>query len=479
MRKSELESLFNDLSYTLNPVTRGNVLKATGRGGQSAARDYVSACCLLAEVRKVLGESADLSGYTEDALWKVLHPAVRFRLRSYTPCLAARYDELKEAQQKQFFEDRDWVFTSKENGVRGWLICTPDGQVHLFSRNYSDVDCSLLEYWPSILQTVRPHNDVLALDVEIMFAPGADISADLERLGLETDSQLDAMVALLHMNTESALEIQRRFKETYGRDLIEFRLIHPLYLDGVNYLTRTIGEGLDKCGEAVIRAQVLGLNVKMIKVCDGTRTEKENFLNSILNNGGEGVVGHYRKGSYCVSENRSKEAFVKLKRSVTATMSGSGMGDSIDGFVSGFKMGTVGTANEGLVGALEFSIFVEESDGSVHNHVIAYVPGLDQTTRQSLTVSDASGLYPQEWIGSDGEVHVTSMNPEFDRLVGTLDGQALSAVSQRLEHPRLTTWRVERSPESCVYTRAFLDSQTTASHRVKGAGITYAQNAEF
>lgn len=474
MRKSELENLYNTLSTGLNPGTARTILKATGRGGQSVARDYISACCLLSEVRKV-NPSADLSLASEDDLWKMLHPATRFRMKAYTPCLAARYDELKEPAQKACFDDTDWVATEKMNGVRGWLICTPDGQVHLYSRNYSDVDCSLLNYWDNVYQTVKPHQDIFAIDVECMFAPGADISGELEELGLSTDGQLEAMVALLHMEPSLAISIQKKFKEKYGRDLIEFRLIAPLYFNNKNYVSRTLGEGMYAYNDCVLRAIELSLNVKVITRCAGDRVEKEHFLDSILNSGGEGVVFHNRRGMYCTSDNRSKEAFIKLKRSISATENGAGLGDTIDGFVSGFKVGNNGTANEGMVGALSFSVYVQEVDGRMRKHEIANVSGIDKALRQNATIQDASGLYPTEYVGSDGEVHVISLNPELDGLVAELSGQALSAVSQRLEHPRMIRWRVERSPESCIYSRAFLDSQTTASYRNPNAGITYSQ----
>lgn len=464
LKKRDLEDLFTFNTQTLNSAIARQILPATGRGGVSAARDYIQANCLLAEYLKANPQYSSFSHIqSKEELWKGIHPATAFRLKSYTPCLAARYDELKEAEQNKLFDDRSWVATAKENGARGWLIVY-NGEVHLYSRNYSDTDCSLLEYWNNIDQQVTWNQGIYAIDVEIKFEPGTDISQDLEELGLVTDSPLEAMVAMLHTYPESAVKIQQKFREMFNKELIVLRLIAPLYFNGKNYINRTLGEGQDVYDECVKFGQSIGINVKPIARCAGTREEKEIFLNTILNNGGEGVVFHNRKGSYCTSENRSKTSFIKLKRSISSTSKG--MGDTIDAFVTGFKMGSNGTANEGLIGALEFSIYV--TDGSHEfQHVIAIVPNISREERILATWNNADGLYPQEWVDSNGYSHWVSLNPDFDGLVGACDGQALSKVNRRMEHPRLLMWRPERSPESCIYTKEWLDAQTT------GVGINY------
>lgn len=468
LKKQELLDLWQFNTMNLDEKVKRQILPNTGRGGQSASRDYIQANCLLAEFKKSVGENFDMSTiHDQTELWSKIHPSVTFRLKAFTPCLAARYDELKPELQKKLFEDTDWVATTKENGVRGWLI-NYKGSVHLFSRNYSDVDCGLLEYWGNIAQSPIPFDGIYAIDVELKFEPGVDISKDLLSLGLETDSPLEAMVALLHTHAEDAIRIQNKFKEMFNKDLIVFRLIHPLYFNGKNYINRTLGEGMDVYDECVEFGKSLGFNVKPINKCNGTRQEKELFLDTILNNGGEGIVFHYRKGSYCTSENRSKTSFIKLKRSVSSTMSNTGMGDTIDGFVSGFKVGSNGTANEGLIAALNFSIYINDS-GKIRKHMIASCPNITLEQKKLFTWENADGAYPQEITLSDGTTKWVSLNPEVDGMVFELDGQALSAVSRRLEHPRIIMMRPERMPESCIYTQEFINSQTT-NH---ASGIKY------
>ncbi len=454
LKKNELEDLFAMQSLGLPESVKKEILKPTGRGGVFAARDYVAANALLAECIKA---GLDFSKVTYDTdLWDALHPATKFRLRMYTPCLAARYDELKPAEQQKLFNDKSWRFLEKINGCRCVLI-VHKGKVFAYSRNYSDKDCGLLEYWSNIDQQVTWDEGVFAIDTEIKFEPGVDISEDLEHLGITTSSPLEAMVALLHTYPEEAVKIQQKFRAKYGTELVTFRLIAPLYFEGKNYLKRTLGEGKEVYDKCVEFGQSIGLNLKPIAMCNGTKEEKEIFLNTILNEGGEGIVAHYDKGSYCTSENRSKTSFIKLKRAVGSDNM-AGMGDTIDAWVSGFKMGSNGTANEGIIGALEFSCFVN-NNGKIFEHVIAMVPNITREQAILATVNDATGLYPQEVTMSDGSVKWFSLNPEFHHLVGELSGQSFSSKSRRLTHPRLLRWRLEKDWTSCTLTKEFIESQ--------------------
>ena len=470
LKKSELMDLWESLSQGLDLRVKKQILAVTGRGGTSAARDYISANCLLTEYKKVVGvENYDMSKITDaKQIWDALPRAVAFRLRSFTPCLAARYDELQKYQQDELFDNKKWVATTKMNGSRGWLI-NYQGKTFLFSRNYSDKDCGLLEYWSNIhpSQCTKEYDGIFAVDVEILFDPGVDISGELEELGIETSSPLEAVVALLHTYSSSAQQIQERFLNKYNKQLVAFKLIHPLYFNGKNYLKRTLGEGQAVYDEVVKFGQELGYNLQSIKRCGGTREEKEIFLNTILDSGGEGVVFHNREGYYCTSENRSKTSFIKLKRTISQTNTMQGIGDTIDAFVTGLKLGSVGTANEGLISALQFSIHVLRPDGTSYQHVVANCPNVDLATKKMLTIPDATGLYPTSYLDQNGEEHWVSMNPEFDHLVAEVTGQALSAKSRALEHAALVRWRVERSPESCIYTQEFIDANTT------NVGVTY------
>ena len=112
------------------------------------------------------------------------------------------------------------MFTEKENGIRGWIIHSK-GQTKFFSRNYSDVDCSVPEYWDNVYQTPNfPETDTWVFDCEVKFDGGYLLQEELKKFGLATDSKLEAMASLLQMHSKDAIEIQRKFKEDKGFDLI-------------------------------------------------------------------------------------------------------------------------------------------------------------------------------------------------------------------------------------------------------------------
>lgn len=448
MKKDDLVSLWNQQSIGLLPDVKKKLLVPTGRGGVLAARDYIKANSIVASVRNQ-HPLMDLSTLPDvKAVLTALDASTRFKLKYYSPCLSYRYDELKPDAQKAFFTDPDWVFTEKENGVRGWLIFNK-GTAKFFSRNYSDRDCSVPEYWANIYQfPTFPMDVTVAIDCEVKFDGGFLLQEELERYGLTTDSKLEAMSSLLQTHSEDAIAIQKKFKEEKGRDLVSFKLIHPLFFNKVNYIEQPLGEGMKVYDKVIEYCTAHGINVKPIRRCEGTKEEKEVFLESILDTGGEGVVGHYKKGKYNTTDNRTKDSFLKLKRSVGGQASGLGMGDQIDGWISGFKLGKDGTANEGLVSAFQVSIFVMRGDGSTYEHQIASIPNITREVQMDAT----------EIVGG-----VPVMKKEYYNIVVECDGQAISKVSKRLTHPRMLRMRSDKDKHSCIYTEEFLDSQIDAN----------------
>lgn len=75
LRKADLISMFEQGTIGCSAQFKSAILKVTGRGGQSAARDYIHANCILAELEKV-GVSPRTLNTKEEALAK-LHPADR------------------------------------------------------------------------------------------------------------------------------------------------------------------------------------------------------------------------------------------------------------------------------------------------------------------------------------------------------------------------------------------------------------------
>lgn len=447
-RKEDLVALFEEARSEFPEQFMNDILKATGRGGTYAARDYLRALRLIACLRQadISPESAATLQKYEDSK-QFIHPAVWFRHSYDSVNLAARFDQLKEKEQKEIFQSKDWVFTEKIDGFRVWLIAynRPGHRpgVWMFSRNYSDVDCSLCEYWDHVFQTISiPENTIFVADCECVYDGDVDV---LKNYDLVAETQLQAVTSMAQMNAPQSLAIQKQYLQDTGKQFFTFALIHPLYFNGKSYTKRTLGEGIDVYDDAVKFGQSMGFNIRPVLRCAGSEEEKKSFLDSILANKGEGIVAHNRNGYYTASENRDKTSWVKLKRSVTATLNKEGLGDSIDAFITGFKMSTEGTSREGLIGALECSIMLMEADGSVHPHVISYVPGLSLELAKQATI-----------IGVDGK---PALHPDFYNKVVELDGQDISSKSMRLSHPKMIRFRFDKNKSECIYTRQWIESQ--------------------
>lgn len=446
-RKSDYTALWNAYGPYFPPEFLENILYGTGRNGMLLTRDYVRALRLLALLRNTAGADAHfgLLRTADDAL-KLLHPCVRFRHRFDSVNLAARYDELKPEAQKELFESSNWLASTKIDGFRVWICAwnRPEAApgVFMFSRNYSDVDCSLNDYWDHVLQTITiPTDTFLALDCECVFDGDIQVAREC---GIIAEAKLGVITSLMQMDVDESLEVQRRYLERTGTHMVSFALIHPLYMSGRNYTKRTLGEGMQVYDKAVTVAKSMGFNIYGIERTDGPAEQKRAMLNRILSSGGEGLVFHNKLGHYTASENRDKTSWVKLKRTVSESAQHDGIGDTIDAYVTGFKLGTPDTNREGLVSALEFSILMLEADGLKHEHHLATVSGLPAEFLKKCTVI------------ADGK---PTLNPQIYGKVGELDGQCLSSRNLRLKHPRLIDWRFDKLPTDCVLTREWLESQ--------------------
>lgn len=115
-------------------------------------------------------------------------------------------------------------------------------------------------------------------------------------------------------------------------------------------------------------------------------------------------------------------------------MSGA-IGDSVDGFVTGFELGEEGKGFESLVGALHISIYLEDSVGNKKLHHIARCANIPLETRKKITVE----------VNGKLELHSSVYNKVVE-----IEGQAISARALRLTHPRILRFRTDKNPEQCV-----------------------------
>jgi len=406
--KTDVEYQWGLCSSLLSPSTASALLKPTGRKGEYKKSDYVSA---IAKIRAFCHHknSLDVHLNAKD-IWNALDAPERYRLSFYTPCLAKPIDELNEKEQKNIFSSPDWIFTEKHRGIRVTVIIY-NSNLYIYSRNYSD-DCSLIDYSNKVFQKAD-YKGIYAADAMMVINDSIDISDDLRKLNIETQTRPEQILGLF--NTSYCVSIQKRTKEQTGADLISFKLITPLYFNGTDYLKRQLRESMSVYDEALRAGQRAGLNLEPIRRCTGTsEAEKRVFLKSLLDNNSEGVVAQNKNGFYDTTDRRNKQSYIKIKR-----VAGTNMSDTIDTFITGFKDNK-----------LELSVYVETETGT-HRCVIA-------------------------WIRKPKRLDVSVLTTG---LVVEVSGQYINS-SRMLVKPKFVKVRHDKSYVDCAYTSEFLKSQS-------------------
>lgn len=431
-KKQDWVGKFEELSLNFPFLDKDEILPKT------TSDCYYRAVALLHEALKV-PHNTTLASISEFRV----SPAAAFRLRYITPCLAVSVDDLKPEKRDELFESDNWVFTHKRNGVRGWLVYM-SGFLAVFSRNYSSEDGRLLDYVEHLEPLVshcRQFSKDFVLDVEVELAPDVDVHV-LEGLGLPT-SPLDCVVGLLGSLAHSCSRFISDYRAATGKDLLHFNLILPLYWNGHNFINRRLSEAYSVKEEVLATTKPFIPALYDITRVAGCKEVKVAFLESLLSMGAEGVVAHNLQGFYSTSVNRSKEVFVKIKRSVSATNL---RGESFDAWVSGYELGTKGTKNENRISTLVLSIYMYDTKTlQTVEHSIARVSGLSDSIVKEI--SDYSAGVP------------VLKQDLYDRVV-EVDGQGISHKNLRLTHPRFVRFRDDKSKEDCTTTSDFLEACT-------------------
>lgn len=405
--KSDIEYQWKLYSSLLSEETAHQLLKPSGHKGEYKKSDYVSALSKVMTYKFNHGGELNKSVSAKD-IWNSLTCSERYRLSFYSPCLAKPIEDLNAKLQDDIFKSPDWIFTEKHRGLRCVLIIN-EGIINLYSRNYSS-ECRLIDYWSKVYQTSF-FEGTYAIDVEMVINDSFDIKDDLALYNIEAESKPEQILGLMSLDKDNALSIQKQVRDQYGTDLIEFKMIAPLYYNGVNYLKRTLGEGIDAYNDAADFGKSIGLNISRIRRLNPSSEEnKRIFLKSLLDSGSDGVVAQNRNGMYNTTDSRSKDSYIKIKHI------GNGLGDTLDCFVS--RVGE----------KIELSIYIDNNGRQFQNKVAEIKP-----TR-----------------AIKGKI-------ELDSVI-EMTGKSIN-VWKKLTSPKVVKLRPDKTKYECVYTNEFIDSQ--------------------
>lgn len=356
-----------------------------------------------------------------------------------SPMLCFRFKEMDPEWQTGVWTDPNWIAEDKINGVRMIVIYSKEEGMHFYSRNISVRDYIPVEYdniWtpefsPEKLDAAGIQNFVM--DSEIR-CPVTKVDTTIKQLssgGVITETNLQATAALLALNKEDSLMIQK------AQDIrLEFNPIHLLSINGKTLLSSPWSD-MNKIFEYFMeKLTESGFN-PLAKIRRAYGADKKAFYDGIIAAGGEGIVLKRLDSTYVATESRHHKLWVKCKRMASASLEAAGgLGDTIDGYVSGFIPGNEGTGFEHMVGALIVSVILNKVDGSQVQHEIGHIPNFTLEQRQMFT-----GVNP------DG---TPFLKPEFYNKTVELDGNWISARSLRLMHPRFVRFREDKSPSQCV-----------------------------
>lgn len=323
---------------------------------------------------------------------------------------------------KEMLESKYTIAEEKLDGNR--LICHFNESFHCYSRNISVKDFLPVDYSENIIHNIdfNKVTNRFILDGEIT-ATDSTLSTVLAGKGVICETQLQATSALLAMEPSKSREIQIR--EGVG---LRYNAFDCLWWNGESLMDKPYLERRKYLLQAIKELQEAGMDIKLPRSVVGDAKKLTLFYNSIIAEGGEGIIVKDVRAKYTPGK-RDPKIWMKIKRTIGESASG----DTWDGFVTGYKIGTDPDKwNYQKVSALEFSTYLE--DGSTH--VIANISNIDHETLEKWTTSDVDGN--------------PCLDPSVYGKVAELTGQCFSAKAKALKHAALVRWLPLKTSEECT-----------------------------
>lgn len=392
---------------------------------------------------------------SEDKYTKALDWMLR---TEFQPMLAA---QLKNCKWKDdiYNRDNEVIAETKIDGNRSlWCLFDKDEGIQIFSRNLSVQDFLPLCYTDKVVfnnvdLSKITHTFVIDGEIVISKVPSDDIlmGFDLE----PGTTQLNLTSALLASDKQITLDFQKHYP-------LKLMLFDVVVFDGQDLTNLPLNERL-KYREIVYKEMVeAGFIIEKPKNNIDLKLSVEEFHKKMLIDGEEGSIVKTLDGTYNTTGNRSHNAWIKLKRSVGDTVAAS-LGDTIDGFITGFH-NVAGTDNNSWrVSTVEFSVYLSDNSfANMDTNMDIDLSNLDSNNKEVKVIANVSGLTEEEarYLSEpDPE------NPGFCRLkkeaygmVAELNGQDISPRSLTLTHPRIIRWRDDKPMDQCEVSKEFLES---------------------
>lgn len=401
----------------------------------------------------------------------ILNPSILDILNLDSPMLALQSKDKKLDKIRDFLweDNNNWIFQEKIDGCR-CLICYDENfGFDFYSRNLSITDCLPISYKTKLI--IPEINKQLLSDLGIK---NFILDSELVPLNKEINNMSDGsnVVADTQLNLVTSIlgsldDLSHKLQETNPLKFMVFDLLKineewltdefkDVYDEETGYIVNKLVKGIPLQERykkvlslySIIKQAGLGNRISLVP---STRTNKEQFYNNIIVTGGEGVVAKDLNSSYDIQGKRAGE-WIKLKRTVSQSLLMEKVGDTIDAFITGFKLGNPGTNRENQVSALEFSVYLTDDNneylydenGNPIIHHIATMSGLTDELRTMATYINP-------------ETNEIQLNPRLYGAVAEIDGQDISSKNYRFAHAVYKGWRPDRSADTCKMQKSILE----------------------
>ncbi len=184
-------------------------------------------------------------------------------------------------------------------------------------------------------------------------------------------------------------------------------------------------------------------NIPIFEV-EGEDINKVDYLERVLNNNGEGIVLKSLHAPYIsgMRSTRGHRAALKVKQSIVSMLeSDSSLVEDFDVFITGANPPKSDRIKD-MIGSLSCSIYIKKKDGSVIEHEIANITGINQSWKKKLAAIDT-------------ETGKITLNPEYLGKVIAVDGLALTGGNLKFQHATLKNkGNLEfkaKNPSECVW----------------------------
>lgn len=363
------------------------------------------------------------------ALWAQSHPGEEFP-DQFDPMLAKDSTKATKDWINENFKDTDWILQEKINGMRS-ILSIDGSKVRMTSRSKSVSDFMFTPHQDNVLgfQNIKnPFKGKTVLDGEL-FSKRTRI--DTGRT--VSESPLQAVVALVHMNPKESLEVQ----EKYNGPLV-YKCFDILFFDGKNVQDLPYEERDKLAGTAIEMLRHDNPDLPIQKVPSVTSYKSAyDIFQQFIKEGKEGIMMKKKSMKY-KQGNRSSE-MQKLKGFVT-----------VDGFITGYVKSSESRGYKDLIGGFKISAYV---DGKQQE--IAAVSNIPLSVRKEATVME------------DGK---PTLNPDYLNRCVELVGQEFGK-NHRLGSARINEWRPDKDPLDCKLTKEDVSPKNWEKNDVKDSKV--------